>query len=156
MVNSPDLFGQMARCWKLRRAGFWRWPYDVRKDCSRVQSSGQKARLASKSSAWFQSALRGTASSLAALKFRRCSPSPSRSSPEHGAVLLGMAAILLVVPAAANLRRVMPAQAQNRPRVAGSRSTHTLAELQHAIAPNSRSPAGKRRSIVTRRTLNRA
>ena len=50
-------------------------------------------------SAWFQSALRRTASSLAAFKFQALVP----FGTQHGAVLLGMAAILLVVPAAVYL-----------------------------------------------------
>jgi hypothetical protein len=54
-------------------------------------------------SAWFQSALRQTASSLAGLKFQALLPFAVAFVAEHGAVLLGMAAILLVVPAAVYL-----------------------------------------------------
>jgi len=54
-------------------------------------------------SAWFQSALRQTASSLAAFRFPALLPFAAAFVSEHGAVLLGMAAILLVVPAAVYL-----------------------------------------------------
>jgi hypothetical protein len=52
-------------------------------------------------SAWFQSALDRTASSVAAFKFQALLPLAVAFVTEHGALLLGMAAILLVVPAAA-------------------------------------------------------
>jgi len=52
------------------------------------------------SSAWFQSALRRTASSLTAFKFQALLPFATAFAAAHGALLLGMAAILLVVPAA--------------------------------------------------------
>lgn len=54
-------------------------------------------------SAWFQSALRRTASSLAAFKFQALLPFAGAFVAGHGALLLGMAAILLVVPAAVYL-----------------------------------------------------
>jgi hypothetical protein len=54
-------------------------------------------------SAWFQSALRQTASSLAGLKLPALLPFAVAFVSEHGAVLLGMAAILLVIPAAVYL-----------------------------------------------------
>lgn len=54
-------------------------------------------------SAWFQSALRRTASSLAGVKCQVLLPFTAGLVAEHGALLLGMAAILLVVPAAVYL-----------------------------------------------------
>jgi hypothetical protein len=51
-------------------------------------------------SAWFQSALHRTASSLAVFKFQALAPFAGAFVAEHGALLLGMAAMLLVVPAA--------------------------------------------------------
>ena len=54
-------------------------------------------------SAWFQSALRWTASSLAALKCQALLPFAAGFIAEHGALLLGMVAIVLVVPAAVYL-----------------------------------------------------
>lgn len=50
-------------------------------------------------SAWFQSALRQTVSSLAAFKVPALLPMAAAFAAEHGALLLGMAAILLVIPA---------------------------------------------------------
>jgi len=54
-------------------------------------------------SAWFQSALRQIASSLAAFKFQALLPFAAEFVAEHGALFLGMAALLLVVPAAVYL-----------------------------------------------------
>jgi len=54
-------------------------------------------------SAWFQSALRRAASSLAAIKLPALLPAAAAFAGEHGALLLAMAAILLVVPAAVYL-----------------------------------------------------
>jgi hypothetical protein len=51
-------------------------------------------------SAWFQSALRRTTSSLATIRFQTLIPFAGMFVAQHGALLLGMAAILLVVPAA--------------------------------------------------------
>jgi hypothetical protein len=51
-------------------------------------------------SAWFQSALRQAGSSLAGVKFQALVPGAVAFAAEHGAVLLGMGAILLLVPAA--------------------------------------------------------
>jgi hypothetical protein len=51
-------------------------------------------------SAWFQSALRRTAATLATIRFQALLPFAAAFAAEHGAVLLAMAAILLVVPAA--------------------------------------------------------
>lgn len=51
-------------------------------------------------SAWFQSALRHTASSLAAIKVQTLLPFAAAFAAEHAALMLGMAAILLIVPAA--------------------------------------------------------
>jgi hypothetical protein len=50
-------------------------------------------------SAWFQSALHRTASSLAAFRLRALLLFAGAFVTEHGALLLGMSAILLVVPA---------------------------------------------------------
>jgi hypothetical protein len=54
-------------------------------------------------SSWFQSALRWSASSLAGFKFQALLPFAAAFVAEHGALLLGMAAILLVIPAAVYL-----------------------------------------------------
>jgi hypothetical protein len=54
-------------------------------------------------SAWFQSGLRRTASSLAAFRLQALLPFAGAFVAEHGALLLGMAAIFLVVPAAVYL-----------------------------------------------------
>lgn len=54
-------------------------------------------------SAWFQSALHRAGSSLAAFKFQALLPFAVAFVAEHGTLLLGMAAILLVVPAAVYL-----------------------------------------------------
>jgi|HubBroStandDraft_2_1064218.scaffolds.fasta_scaffold379052_2 hypothetical protein len=57
-------------------------------------------------SAWFQSALHRTAASLADTRFQALQallPAAEGFATEHGALLLGMAAILLVVPAAVYL-----------------------------------------------------
>jgi hypothetical protein len=51
-------------------------------------------------SAWFQSALRGSASSLAAIRLQAPLAFAAAFAVQHGALLLAMAAILLVVPAA--------------------------------------------------------
>src|ERR1700688_2832954 len=48
-------------------------------------------------SPWFQLALRGATSSLAALKFQALLPFTGAFVAEHGALLLGMGAMLLVV-----------------------------------------------------------
>lgn len=54
-------------------------------------------------SAWFQSALHRAGSSLSAFKFQALLPFAVAFVAEHGTLLLGMAAILLVVPAAVYL-----------------------------------------------------
>jgi hypothetical protein len=54
-------------------------------------------------SAWFQSALRHAASTLAAIKVQTLLPFAAAFVTEHTALTLGMAAILLVVPAAVYL-----------------------------------------------------
>jgi hypothetical protein len=54
-------------------------------------------------SAWFQSALRQTVLSFAAFKFQALVTFAAAFIAAHGALLLGMAAILLVVPAAVYL-----------------------------------------------------
>ena len=54
-------------------------------------------------SAWFQSVLRRTASSLAGFKFQALRPFAIAFVTAHGALFLGMAAILLVVTAAVYL-----------------------------------------------------
>ena len=54
-------------------------------------------------SAWFQSALRSGAASLGAIRFQALLPFAAAFVAQHGALFLGMAAILLVVPAAVYL-----------------------------------------------------
>jgi len=54
-------------------------------------------------SAWFQSALRRAASSLATIRFQALLPFAAEFVAQHGALLSAMAAILLVVPAAVYL-----------------------------------------------------
>jgi len=54
-------------------------------------------------SAWFQSALRQTASSLAAFRLQALLSLTGAFVAEHSALFLGMAAILLVIPAAVYL-----------------------------------------------------
>ncbi len=54
-------------------------------------------------SAWFQSALHSSAASLAIIKFQALVPLTVTFVAEHGALFLGMAAILLLVPAAVYL-----------------------------------------------------
>jgi hypothetical protein len=54
-------------------------------------------------SAWFQSSLRRTASSLSALGSQTLLPAVLAFAAGHGALLLGMATILLIVPAAVYL-----------------------------------------------------
>ena len=54
-------------------------------------------------SAWFQSALHRTASSLTTIKFQALLPFAGAFFADHGALLLAMAAIVLVVPAAVYL-----------------------------------------------------
>lgn len=51
-------------------------------------------------SAWFQTAVRSAASSMAAIKFHGLLPAASGFFAGHAGFLLGMAALLLVVPAA--------------------------------------------------------
>jgi len=54
-------------------------------------------------SAWFQSSLRRTLSSVAAFKFPTLLPIALAFVAEHGAMLLAMATILLIIPAAVYL-----------------------------------------------------
>jgi hypothetical protein len=54
-------------------------------------------------SGWFQSALRRTASSLAAIKFQTLLPVALAFVAAHGAALLAMATVLLIIPAAVYL-----------------------------------------------------
>jgi len=54
-------------------------------------------------SAWFQSALHRTASSLTTIKFQALLPFAGAFFADHGALLLAMAAIVLIVPAAVYL-----------------------------------------------------
>jgi hypothetical protein len=95
----------MARRGKLRRAGFWRWPYDVRETAPAFRVVGRRR-------AWPPGGANPQPgfSRLCALPRRAwprsssgAAPPRRRVRPERGAVLLGMAAILLVVPAAAYL-----------------------------------------------------
>lgn len=54
-------------------------------------------------SGWFQSALRGLASVLSTIRIRALLPAAIAFIVQHGALLLGMAAMLLAIPAAVYL-----------------------------------------------------